>query len=257
MQDSAFYVYGVVKSGIDLAWQETGIAEKKVYMVNAGNFSALIHDCEEKPYAAEDPNTVKEMIIAHNRILDQAMKDFKGVIPLSFNTIIKKGTDSALFNLKKWLGEDQEKLERIWNKIKRKKEYGLRIYYDKHRLFQKISANKEIKKIEENIKGKTPGLRYLLQEKVKSKKQEIFHDKVNEFKKEFYEKIKGEVEEIAINPSKISLEEKKDLLFGLSVLAGEKKVDKVKEILEKAEKEGFTFHLAGPFAPYSFIENGN
>lgn len=185
------------------------------------------------------------------------MQDFKGVIPLSFNTIIKRGKNSARFNLKKWLGDNQELLEKLWKKVKGKKEYGIRIYYGKEKILQEASAHKEIKKIEENIEDKTQGLKYLLQVKVKNKKQELFQNKINELKKEVYWRIKGAVEEIVINPSRISLEEGKDLLLGLSVLIEEKKVDNLKEILERKEKEGFTFHLAGPFVPYSFVENEN
>lgn len=256
MFNNAFYVYGIVKFGVDLELSEKGLAGKDVYLVSKGKFSALVHNCIEKPYTNEDPEKIKELIIAHNRILDKAMEDFDGAIPLPFNTIIKKGKGSARFNLKKWLNDNKERLENLWNKVKGKKEYGIRIYYDKEKLLQEASANKEIKKIEEDIEGKTQGLSYLLQGKIKDKKQDIFQSKINELKKEYYEKIKGAAEEIAINPSKISLEEEKDLLLGLSVLTEEKKVEQIKEILKEKEQEGFTFHLAGPFAPYSFMENG-
>jgi len=256
MPNNAFYVYGIVRFGIDLDWKETGINGKNVYMVSKGNFSALVHECKEEPYTSENPEEIKEMIITHNKILNRAMEDLEGVIPLSFNTIIKRGKDSHKFNLKKWLNDDQERLEKIWQKVKGKKEYGIRIYYEKDKLLEEASANKEIKKIERSIEGKTQGLSYLLQGKMKSKKQEIFQNKVNELKKELYEKIKKKTDEIAVNPSKISLEEEKDLLLSLSVLIEEKKVDEIKEILNKIGKESFTFNLAGPFAPYSFVENG-
>ncbi len=256
MSNNAFYVYGVVKSWIDIDWQKTGIAEKHVYMINEGNFSALVHDCEEEPYTAEDPDKFKEMIIAHNRILDQAMGDFLGVIPLSFNTIIKKGTSSARFNLQKWLSNDQEKLEIIWNKVKRKKEYGLRIYYEKNKLVREASDHDEVKKIEKDSEGKGPGLSYLLQSKAKAKTQDVFREKINKLKQEFYEGIKKITEELVMNPSRIFLEEEKELLLSLSILAEEDRVGEIKEFLEK-EAENFPHLLAGPFAPYSFVENGN
>lgn len=253
MPDNVFYVYGVVRSENDSTWQETGIAEKNVYMVGEGNFSALVHDCEEEPYTAEDPNKIKEMIVTHNRILDRTMEDFGGVIPLSFNTIIKKGTNSARFNLIKWLNDDQKRLERIWNEVKGKKEYGIRIYYEKDKLIQEASEHKEVKKIEKNIEGKGQGLSYLLQGKAKSQTQEIFQEKVNKLKQEFYEGVKGITKDLIINPSRISLEEEKDLLLSLSVLIEEKQVSEIKEFLEK-KAEDFSFQLAGPFAPYSFVE---
>lgn len=256
MPNDALYVYGVVRLETDLTWQEIGIAEKEVYLICEGNFGALVHNCEEKPYPTEDPNQIKEMIIAHNKILDRAMGDFEGAIPLPFNTIIKNGTNPALINLKTWLSDDTERLERIWNKVKGKKEYGLRIYYEKEKLIQEASAHKEVKKIEKDIEGKGFGLSYLLQGKAKAKTQEVFQEKVNKLKQEFYEEIKKITEELVTNPSRISLEDEKDLLFSLSILIEEKQVAKMKEFLEK-RADDFPHHLAGPFAPYSFVEHGN
>ena len=255
MYHKALYVYGIVKCGIDLELNDKSLTGKDVYLICKGKFGALAHECKEEAYMDENPEKVKDMIITHNRILDKAMADFGGVIPLSFNTIIKKGKSSARLNLKKWLKDDEERLEQLWNKVKSKKEYGIRVYYDKEKLLQEASTNKEIKKIEKNIEGKTPGLSYLLQGKVKSKKQELFQNKVNELKKEFYDKIKKAAEETVLSSSKIYLEEEKVLLLSLSVLVEEKQVVKIKEILREKEKEGLPFHLAGPFAPYSFVES--
>ncbi len=256
MSAKALYVYGVARFGYDLDWHEKGIAEKEVYIIKEGGFAALVHDCEEKPYPAEDTTKIKEMILAHNRILDQAQGDFEGMIPLPFNTIIKNGTNSAHFNLKKWLGDNQEKLETIWNKIKGKREYGIRIYFEKEKLLLEATASQDLKEIERNLESSGPGLSYLLRGKARAKTQEIFQEKINTLKQEFYEKIKNITEAVAINPSRISLKEEKELLLSLSVLIEEKQVDEITELLGKTGGE-FPFHLAGPFAPYSFVENEN
>lgn len=255
MPNNAFYVYGIVRFFFNLDWQEKGIAEKDVYTTGRENFSALVHKCEEKAYTSENPEELQKMILAHNKILNRAMEDFGGVIPLPFNTIIKRGGNSARHNLKQWLTDDQEKFERIWKKIKGKKEYGLRIYYEKEKLLKNASNHEKVEKIQKNSKGKGLGLSYLLRSKAKSQTQEIFQEKVNKLKQEFYEKFKKICEDIVINPSRISLEEEKDLLLSLSVLVEEEKASEIKEFLEKKAKD-FPFHLAGPFAPYSFVENG-
>lgn len=258
MPNDALYVYGIVKFGIDLTWQETGIDGKNVYVLSEGNsegnFNALVHDCEEKPYPTKDPSQIKEMIITHNRILNRAMENFEGVIPLSFNTIIKKWASSARVNIKNWLNNDQEKLERIWNKVKGKREYGIRVYYEKDKLLQEASEHQDIKKIEISSERKGIGLSYLLQGKAKAKTQDIFHEKVNKLKQEFYEGIKKITEDLVINLSRISIEEEKEVLLSLSVLIEEKQVDEIKEFLENGA-ESFPYHLAGPFAPYSFVES--
>lgn len=255
MSNNALYVYGIVKSEIDLNWQEKGIAGKKVYSIHEGNFNALVHDCDSKAYSSENPEEIKEMILSHNKILDKAIEDFFGVLPLSFNTIIKEETDSAYVNLKKWLYDNQEKLERIWNKIKGKKEYGLRIYFEKKKLLHEASGHNEVKQIETNSKGKGPGLNYLLQGKAKAKTQEIFQESVNKQKLEFVDGIREITPYVVNNPSRISLEEEKDLLISLSVLIEEKEVYTITEFLEK-KAEDFPFQIAGPFAPYSFVGTG-
>ena len=255
MSNDALYVYGVVRFSLDLDWLEEGINGQKVYLISEGNAGALVHDCEEKAYASENPEEIKGMIISHNQILDRAMKDFEGVIPFSFNTIIRKGTNSAQVNLKKWLHDDRERLEMIWDKIKGKKEYGLRIYYEKDKLREEAASHEEVKKIEKNIEGKGQGLSYLLQGKVRSKAQEIFQERVNTLKQESLDGIKMVTSEVVNNPSRVFLEGEKEVLLSISVLIEEKEINKIEEFLEKKAGD-FPFQIAGPFAPYSFVENG-
>ena len=254
MPDEALYIYGIVKLGFDLDWREAGIEGKNVYTINECGFSALVHDREEKPYISEDPNKIKELIIAHNRILDRAIKYFDGVIPLHFNTIIKKGENSSQNNLKKWLNDNKERLEKIWNKIESKKEYGIRIYYDKEKLVQEVSCSKEIENIQCQ-EGKGAGLSYLLQSRAKTKINEIVWDNVNELKNKFYSDIKKVTANLKINPSSIFIDEEKDLLVNLSILGDKQQINKIKRFLEQKVGKDFSFQLTGPFAPYSFVEN--
>lgn len=255
MPDDALYLYGIVKFGFDLDWREAGINGKDVYTVNEGNFSALVHDCEEKPYISEEPSKIKELIISHNKILDKAMKHFDGVIPLHFNTIIKKGSNSAQYDLKKWLNENKERLEKIWNEVEGKKEYGIRIYYEKDKLLQEVSEDREIKEIEESLQEKSHGLKYLLQSKAKSKIDEIAQNRINQFKQRFYDDVKRITEDVKINPSRIFIDEEKDLLLSLSVLVDKHQSNKIRKILMQKAGGDFSIQLAGPFAPYSFVEN--
>jgi len=254
MSDEALYVYGVVKFGFDLDWRDAGINGENVYTINEDGFSALAHDCEEKPYISEEPNKIKELIIAHNKVLDNAMKHFDGVIPLHFNTIIKKGENSAQDNLKKWINDNIERLEKIWDKIEGKKEYGIRIYYDKEKLMQEVSSSKEIENIQ-GQEGKSVGLSYLLQSKAKTKINEIVWDKVNELKNKFYSDIKKVTNDLKINPSRIFIDEEKDLLGNLCILEDKQQINKIKRILEQKVGNDFSFQLTGPFAPYSFVED--
>jgi len=255
MSDDALYVYGVVKSEFDSEWKETGIEGKNVYVFNGKKFSALVHDCKEEPYNSKDFEKIKELIIIHNRILDRGIEGFGGVIPLRFNTIIKKGENSsAQDNLKKWFSEEQERLEKIWNKVKGKREYGIRIYYKRDKLVQEASESEEIKEIEKNQQGKGRGMSYLLKGKEKDKTKEIVQNKINRLKQEFYDDAKKFADDIKTQRSLIGLEEEKELLLNLSILTHGQQISKIKEDLEKRMGQNFSFQMAGPFAPYSFAE---
>lgn len=251
MPDDALYVYGIVKAENNHNWKEAGINGAAVYTISEGGFSAIVHNCEEKPYLSKEPEEIKELIIAHNSILDKAMEHFGGVIPLSFNTIIKKGDMDSRYNLKAWLNNDSELLEAVWDKIKGKTEYGIRIYYEKEKLIGDAPQQEDIDKTK-----KGPGLNYLLTGKAKAKSNELAQNKIHGFKQMFFDKIKGLTDDIKVNVSKISLKEDRDLLLNLSVLIKPEHIGEVKESLKKMKDEGFSFQFAGPFAPYSFMENG-
>ena len=67
---NALYIYGIVKNGLNFKYNGIGINGESVYTLKQGDFSALVHDCEEKPYISEDPNKIKELILIHNNILN-------------------------------------------------------------------------------------------------------------------------------------------------------------------------------------------
>lgn len=251
MPNDALYVYGIVKAGNSHGWKEVGINGAEVYTISEAGFSAIAHNCEEKPYLSKEPEEIKELIIAHNSILDKAMEHFGGVVPLSFNTIIKKGDTNARYNLKAWLNNDSELLEAIWDKIRGKTEYGIRIYYEKEKLIGDAPQQEEVEKTK---KGK--GLSYLLASKAKAKANELAQNKIHEFRQMFFDRIKGLTDDIKVNVSRISIKEDKDLLLNLSVLIKPERIGEVKQTLEKMEDRGFSFQFAGAFAPYSFVENG-
>ncbi|MDP3786222.1 MAG: GvpL/GvpF family gas vesicle protein, partial [Candidatus Omnitrophota bacterium] len=170
MSNNALYIYGIIRTNKN--WKECGIKENNVFLINEGNFSAIVHSCDEKPYNSSNPDEVKDLILAHNRILDKAMENFDAVIPLSFNTIIKTSEEKTAEsqeanevsiktseeNLRSWLKDNEENLLEIWDKILGKKEYGIRIYYEKEKLLKKIKELHEIKQLRQKSQIESVGM---------------------------------------------------------------------------------------------------
>jgi len=270
MSNNALYLYGIIRTNKN--WEEHGIKESNVFLINEGNFSAIVHRCKEKPYNSANPIEVRDLILAHNNILDKAMKDFGAVIPLSFNTIIKtskpqkseiSGTlktkaklekeKTAEENLRNWLIDNEEDLIKKWNKINGKKEYGIRIYYEKEKLLNKIKELHEIKQLQQKIQIESTGMAYLIKGKIKDEINKIAQEQIFEYRQNFYNNIKELVSDISINQSKILLDEERDLLVSISILVDKEQIQKVNRYLVNSN---FYFNVAGPFAPYSFVKNG-
>jgi len=249
MSNNALYIYGIIKTSKN--WKEHGIKGNNVFLINGRDFSAIAHRCEEKPYISNNPIEVKDLILAHNNILDKAMKNFDAVIPLSFNTIIKTSEEkTAEENLRIWLKDNKENLLKIWDKIIGKNEYGIRIYYEKKKLLEKIKELYEIKQLQQKSQIESEGVAYLLKGKIKDEINKKAQEQIFEYKQNFYNNIKELVSDITINRSKILLDEEKNLLVSISILVDKKQIQKVNSYLVNSN---FYFNIAGPFAPYSFI----
>ena len=250
MSNNALYIYGMIKS-YDKNWKENGMGGNNVFLINEGEFSAIVHCCNEKPYNPANPDEIKDLIITHNEVLDKSIKDFGAVIPLSFNTIIKTSNKkTAEENLRNWLKDNEEDLINIWNQVNGKEEYGIRIYYEKEKLLKKIEEFDKIKQLQQKTQIESAGIAYLLKGKIKDETNQIAQKQIFEYKQKFYNDIKNLVFDITINPSKILLDEEKDLLFSISILVNKEQIQKVKNYLVNSN---FYFNIAGPFAPYSFV----
>ena len=61
MPEDALYVYGIVKAENKSEWKEKGINGVAVYTINEEGFSAIVHNCEEKPYLSKEPEEIKRV----------------------------------------------------------------------------------------------------------------------------------------------------------------------------------------------------
>ncbi len=253
--NNALYVYGIVIGENRPDWSSIGIDDNQVFLSNMGEIKALVHRCNTRPYNSESPEKVKEMVLSHNAVLENAGEMFNGILPFSFNTIIhEKENKSAEENLKDWMGKEEKKLKQIWKKIEGMKEYGLKFFYEPEKLIPEPEEQKS-----DNLNGKGDGIRYLLKAKEAYQRKDNLIRKVEEKRQEILNIIQTQIKDVKICQPRIKLlEEKKDLLLSVSVLCNEQQFDDVKKIFERSlDSEDYVYTKS--FPPYSFmdgIENG-
>ncbi|MBU1599621.1 GvpL/GvpF family gas vesicle protein [bacterium] len=249
------YLYCIADGNEKVSLGKIGIDNSEVYTLPYQEISAIVHNCESRPYESEDKDVVKDWLMTHQKVVDFAWQKFNTVLPLAFDTIIigEEGIDPKE-NMKKWLQKDYEKLKEKLNKVKGKAEYGIQVLWNPNVIVERIAQDiPEIKNLKEELKSKPPGTTYMYEEKIKNLLRKEMEKKANEYFKDFYARIKKEVDDIHIEKTK-KVDENLQMLMNLSCLVVKENVERLGEVLEEIKKEsGFVIRFTGRWPPYSFV----
>jgi len=256
MENRGRYIYGVAAGVKAVSLGPIGIEGNEVYTIPCGGFCAVVHSCTAEPYQSGDEETVKKWVRTHQGVLDEAKKALGTVIPMGFDTILQSKDEVISHDqvVKDWLKGDSERLQSVLEKIKGRDEYGVQIFYAPGLVVKQISdESQEIRKIREEMAGKSPGTAYLYKQKVERAVKAEIERLANDWFKDFYARVKRHCDDIVVEKTR-KADRNKIMLLNLSCLVARKKVDNLGEELEKINNtEGFSVHFSGPWSPYSFV----
>lgn len=251
----ARYLYCIANSRIKMNFGRIGIEDSEVYTINYKDLCALVHDCPPEPYKSDDEEKVKSWIIAHEKVVEAGWSKFGTVLPLSFDTIIRRDeNNNAESKLKEWLKDEYIILKQKLDKLIDKAEFGVQIYWDSKVIGKKLAeTSDEIKNLSEDIKSKSKGSAYMYRQKLENLMRKQMEAKAERYSKYFYERIKRYVDEIKVEKTKRP-EKGKQMLMNLSCLIPREKSRTLGGELKKInKKEGFYVRFTGPWPPYSFV----
>jgi len=251
-EEKGTYLYCIVEGNANEDFGNIGIENSRVYTIFFKDVSAVVHSCKAEPYNSKDDVIVKGWILAHQNVVDKAMKKYGTVIPLGFDTIIK-GDEKAL---KEWIEKDYSNIKNRFEKIRGKKEYGVQIFIDEKTISKELDGNEEIRKMKEKIGKMQKGAAYMLQKKMENMTKNAMENETKKMSDEFYEKIKNSSEAVRIEKNRDA--EDKKMILNLSVLLKDENVNSFGAQLDEINKrEGVSVRFVGPFAPYSFVSEGS
>lgn len=255
-QDKGRYVYGVVAGGNVIRLGPIGIEGTEVYTIPYQGLCAIVHNCPAEPYQSNDDKIVKSWVRTHQKVLDEAKKQFGTIIPLGFDTILKS-KDAATHPeqvVKDWLKEDYARLHTLIEKIEGKDEYGVQVSYEPSVIGEQIlERSEEVKKIKEDIAMKSPGMAYMYRQKLQKVVKAEMERLANGWFKDFYARLKRHCDDIVVEKTK-RINKNKVMLLNLSCLVAREKVNSLGAELEEINNmKGFSVHFSGPWPPYSFV----
>ncbi len=255
-QDNARYVYGIAASGKTLKLGQIGIEGAVVYTIPYRDLCAIVHDCSTEPYQSNNDEIVKNWVRTHQSVLDEARKYFDTIIPLGFDCILQPKNDATSPDqvVMDWLKEDYGRLRTVIEKIQGKDEYVVQVSYEPGVIVKQISEqSEEIRKAEEQIATKSPGIAYMYKQKLERVVKAELERLADERFKEFYGRIKMHTDDIVVERTR-KLDSGKVMLLNLSCLVAKDKVDCLGDELEKINSiERFAVHYSGPWPAYSFV----
>lgn len=251
----ALYLYCVGDSAIEVSLGNIGIEQNMVYSILYRDISAVVHKCLPEPYQSNEEETVKEWILAHQRVVDVAWKKFGTVLPSGFDTIIKGNeTVSAEENLKKWLEENYEKLKDNLERVEGKAEVGVQIFLDRKVVAHAIlETSEEIKGLNKEMKEKSPGMAYFYKQKIQRVLKRELEGKADEYFRDFYGRITKYTNDVRVEKTK-KTESDEQMIMNLSLLIQKDKIKLLgEELVIIKEVKGVEARFTGPWPPYSFV----
>ena len=252
----ALYLYCIAEGNERINFGKIGVDEAEVYTIPCEDFFAVVHNCQPEPYKSDDDELVKKWIIAHQKMVDTAWERFGTMLPFGFDTIVRpEGDMSSEENLKDWLKKDHQSLKEKLEKVRGKAEYGIQISWDPKIIAKEITQTvPHVKKLDEEIKSKPPGMAFMYEEKLKKLIRDEMEKKADECFKDFYERIRQKIDDIKVDKTK-KAGEGKQMLGNLSCLLNKDRVKELGDVLDEIEGiDGFFVRFTGPWPPYSFVQ---
>jgi hypothetical protein len=237
------YLYCILDGVQDNNFGNVGLFGKKPYTVVYKDISAVLSNI---PFKEIKPEI--DVMTLHQRVIDES-RSYGTVLPARFGTIFRFDD-----GVKKMLAESYKDLRSKITRLRGKDEYGLKIIIDKSDL-KKIELTShnapEVKKIKKEMVSAGEGTAYFLKMKMNEAIRNHTYKKIETLSGQIHDEIvktskencllKSDFDEIVLNASYLVNRDEGGLFH--------KKLDQLKE---KYEALGLTFHLSGPWAPYSF-----
>ena len=208
--------------------------------------------------AREDLNWIKEKAIAHEKVIEEAMrKDDKvlSLIPMRFGTIFKERA-----GLEETLNKDYLKIREVLDRIRGKQEWSVKVYLKEREKFEQVikDKNETIKEKEKEIASLPEGLAFFMEEELKEIIAKEINKELNNFAEDIFERLK----DFSFDLVKGKLLEKeltgkeKPMVLNVSCLILEDRIEDFKKGVEALDQgintKGFYLEHSGPWPVYNF-----
>jgi len=244
--DEGKYLYCVINESQERNFGPIGIGDRsdEVHTLRFRDLACVISSTPMTKYVIS-----RENLLAHEKIIEEVMKDYSAVLPVRFCTIATSTEEIRNLLMKRY-----QELKNLLRSMDNKVELGLKVFWqDMENVFKEIgSTHKEIRSLKEKLYRNSTLLS--LDEKVGLGKKA---------KEALEEKREDEAEEIldVLRPKCVDLRKNKiagdNMVLNYAFLvdkAHEREFDDLAEELSQQYTDRLNFKYVGPVAPFNFAE---
>jgi len=253
---------GLSAGGIDGKKEAFTIVHRELEAVVSRVSMSKFASEEIRKRALEDLNWIKEKALAHESVIQAAMRGSDGptdVIPMRFGIIFKDKT-----GLKETLERDYAKMRRLLNGIRGKQEWGIKVYLADSEAFVLMvkKENEEINMKEKEMASMPEGMAYFIEEELRQTVRDETDKKLDTVLDNLFQKL-GEGAAESVKTAIVDREitgKTESMVLNAAFLVQAGKVDSFKNVLEDIDKDvktkGLRLECSGPWPPFNFTHLG-
>ena len=246
--------------GIDGKGEVFNLPYRELEVVVSKVFSDEFGSEEIQKKAQEDLSWIKEKALAHEKVIEEAMRkddEVLSLIPMRFGTIFKERR-----TLEETVNKDYSKIKEILDRIQGKQEWSVKVYLkDREKLEQVIKEkNEAIKEKEKEIASLPEGMAFFMEEELNELISREFEKAITHMTEIAFERIKKlSVASIRNKAMGKELTGRRDpMVLNAACLIPDDGVEEFKKEIENINLElrakGLALEYSGPWPAFDFSE---
>ncbi len=267
MPEELIYLYCIREKIENSSFSTKGVDGKgEVFNIPYRELEAVVSKVSSEEFrseevqkkAQEDLKWIKEKGVAHERVIEEAMRrndKILSLIPMRFGTIFREKA-----RLKQVLDKDYSKIKGVLEKIQGKQEWGVKVYLKDKRKFEQLikEKNKAIKEKEREIADLPEGMAFFMEEELK----EVISKELNKQLDNIVESLFETLKKHAVGSVKNKVLEKEltgrpePMVLNVAYLILKEKIEdfrkEVEDLNQEMQTKGFCLEYTGPWPAFNF-----
>jgi len=237
------YIYCIIQNGNSIDFGPLGIGGRgdKVYTVGFKDISAVVSNSPIEKYSS-----TRENFISHERAIEEVMKDYT-VLPVRFATITEDEE-----KIKKILEKEYHKFKALLQKMRGKKELGLKAIFKEEVIYKEIvDKYKEIKNLKEALASRSPQATYYQRIKIGKMVEAALEKEKEIYKKDILDTLSPLAVKVKLNDTY-----GERMIMSSAFLVNEEKEEKFDQKVDEVHAkygEKIRFKYVGTLPPFNFV----